>query len=321
MKNKRASLAQPAGNLLTRGLKLSHLRLFVALAKSGQISLAAEEIGLTQPAASRLTAEVSRIVGHQLHRRTGKGIALTPAGLALAERARRALIEITEASRDLDEAASGLSGTVRIGSVTGPSIEYLLPVIQEVRRTAPNVLVDVEVAPSETLGDMLLEGKLDFSLSRYPLDRPSSLFNGIPVGTEPISVIVRRGHPLLGKAPVSLADTLDYDWVLPGDGTVLRRAVARTMHAARLTEPTPVVVTSSFLLTLGVVTGTDALAPIARSVAQSLIGSIGSLGRITILPIQTPIEVDTYMILTRRGQSLTPASKLMLDLVRQKIGV
>ncbi|MEO8530850.1 MAG: LysR family transcriptional regulator [Deltaproteobacteria bacterium] len=310
---------QPAKTgLITRGLKLNHLRLVVALARSGQISQAADELGLTQPAASRLTAEISRIVGHQVHRRTGKGIALTPAGLALAERARRALIEIGDAARDLDEGASGNSGQVRIGSVTGPSIEYILPILRDVRRESPSVSIDVEVAPSDVLGDMLLEGKLDFSLSRYPNDRDPTLFHGIPIGDEPISIIVRRGHPLLGPRKVALADMLAFDWVLPAEGAILRRTVARVMHAAGLPAPTAGVVTSSFLLTLGVIKETDALAPVATSVARYLLTSQSD---IAILQTEAIFSVDTYMLLTRRGQLQTPAAAMVMGRMRNIFGI
>ncbi|EKD61878.1 MAG: putative transcriptional regulator, lysR family, possibly activator of the expression of chvE protein, partial [uncultured bacterium] len=69
-----------ADQLAQRGLKLSHLRLLAALADTGQISQAAERIGVAQPAASRLLAEVERIVGQPVHQRTGRGMALTAVG-------------------------------------------------------------------------------------------------------------------------------------------------------------------------------------------------------------------------------------------------
>lgn len=305
-------------NLITRGLKLSHLRLLVALARTGQISEAAAELGLTQPAASRLAAEISRVAGHQIHRRTGKGIALTAMGEVLAERARGALIEIGEAARDLDEGAAGRAGIVRVGAVTGASFEHLLPALRAIRNLAPQVQVHVEVAPSDHLGELLLEGKLDFTLSRYPNGRSAALFSGTPLGTEPISVIVRRGHPLLARAPVSLAETLRYDWVLPDQNALLRQTVLQVMLEAGLPEPNAAVVTSSFLFTLGVVTESDALAPIAASVARSQIGQGAATGRVCVLPLKTPIEVDSYMLLTRKGQLLTPSAQIMVNLIRER---
>ena len=70
-------------HLFNRGLKISHIRLLSALADTGQISKAANRIGVTQPAASRLLAEIERIVGQPVHRRTGRGMALTVVGKAL----------------------------------------------------------------------------------------------------------------------------------------------------------------------------------------------------------------------------------------------
>ncbi|HQD16555.1 MAG TPA: LysR family transcriptional regulator, partial [Ottowia sp.] len=59
--------------LLRKGLKLSHLRILAAFADTGQINLAAEKIGISQPAASRLLAEIEQIVQAPVHSRTGRG--------------------------------------------------------------------------------------------------------------------------------------------------------------------------------------------------------------------------------------------------------
>jgi molybdenum-dependent DNA-binding transcriptional regulator ModE len=71
---------------LRRGIKIAHLRLMAALAATGQVGAAAEAVGITQPAASRLLAEVERMTGTPLYARTGRGIALTAEGVALAAR-------------------------------------------------------------------------------------------------------------------------------------------------------------------------------------------------------------------------------------------
>ena len=57
--------ARSSDSLFRRGLKLSHLRLLAALGDTGQLTGAAAAIGVTQPAASRLVAEIERIVGHE----------------------------------------------------------------------------------------------------------------------------------------------------------------------------------------------------------------------------------------------------------------
>uniref|UniRef100_UPI001CD25F80 helix-turn-helix domain-containing protein n=1 Tax=Xinfangfangia pollutisoli TaxID=2865960 RepID=UPI001CD25F80 len=64
----------PSRDHSLRGLKLSHLRLMAELQATGQLGLAAERMGLAQPAASRLLAEVERIAGHPVHSRDGRGL-------------------------------------------------------------------------------------------------------------------------------------------------------------------------------------------------------------------------------------------------------
>ena len=58
--------------LLNRGMKLSHLRVMAAFAETGQIGVAAQAMGITQPAASRLLSEIERIVGTPVHARAGR---------------------------------------------------------------------------------------------------------------------------------------------------------------------------------------------------------------------------------------------------------
>ena len=82
--------------LLQKGLKISHLRMMAAFAETGQIGAAAQALGITQPAASRLLAEIERIAGVPVHIRSGRGVSLTEAGQVLARRAGRVLLEMRD---------------------------------------------------------------------------------------------------------------------------------------------------------------------------------------------------------------------------------
>ena len=87
--------------LLQRGLKLSHLRLMAALGEAGKLGLAAHRLGITQPAASRLLAEVEQIAQAPMHARTGRGIALSDLGQVLARRAQRVMMEMRDDEREM----------------------------------------------------------------------------------------------------------------------------------------------------------------------------------------------------------------------------
>jgi len=76
---------------IRRGMRLPQLRLLVALKDTGQVSSAAAQVAMSQPAASRLLTELERTVDARLYERHARGITLTAAGQTLAARAREVL--------------------------------------------------------------------------------------------------------------------------------------------------------------------------------------------------------------------------------------
>ena len=301
--------------LLRRGLKISHLRLLSALGAQGQIGAAAAQLGISQPAASRLLTEVGRITGATLHRRTGRGIVLTPGGAALARRAAQVLIDIEDAGRELAEIEDGTGGHVRLGAVTGPAMDRVLPALAALRQTLVKVQVEVVVATSDVLCAQLLDGRLDFALARLPDTEDAARLRFVHVATEPVNLLVRRGHPLLALPGPAPKDLMTYDWVMPGPDSVLRRAVMARLRVLGLPDPPGAIATSSFLLTLALLQQSDAIAPLARAVTDRFAGEPAA--PYVVVPFNLGIEVAPYGVVTRDGAGLTPAASRVLALVLQ----
>jgi DNA-binding transcriptional LysR family regulator len=304
-----------ADHLVQRGLKLSHLRLLAALADAGQITQAADRIGVAQPAASRLLAEVERIVGAPVHQRTGRGMVLTPVGLALASRAQRIQIELRDAARDMAEVVAGASGHVRIGSVTGPAIDRVLPVLRSARLTAPKITVEVIVAPSDILCEHLLSGRIDFAIGRLPEGSPRDLFQMTPIAAEPVALVVRRGHPLTRQKAPAPGALMAYDWVMPPEDSILARAVLARLRAHDLPVPPQRFSTASFLLTFALLQQSNAIAPLARAVATSF--SEYPTSPYVELPIDLGIEVETFGLVTLAGAVLPPVAARLAEEIRR----
>ncbi len=296
--------------LLRRGLKLTHLRLLSLLEQSGRISTAADALGIAQPAASRLLSEAERIAGCRLRERDGRGIQLTAEGLALARRAGRILTELGDAERELRELSAGMAGEVRIGAVTGPAMDRVLPALRCARRAMAKLRIHVEVANSEVLGEALVDGRLDLALSRLPTSRPAEMFDFQPLGPEPVALIVRPGHRLLEQADLTPEHVLAHDWVLPERGTILHETVGSRLAQAGLPAPQVSVTTSSFLLTLALVQRSDAVAPLAQAVAEQFAGS-----SCAILPIDLGLSVMPYGLMTRAGAALPIAARKVSELL------
>ena len=96
--------------------------------------------------------------------------------------------------------------------------ELVLPVVRSLERSEPNLRVTIEVDSSDRLAADLLAGELDLYLGRVPDRLDPASFDLVPIGPEPLSLIVGRDHPLGGN-PCDLSDCLAHDWVMQPPGT------------------------------------------------------------------------------------------------------
>ena len=304
--------------LLKAGLKLNHLRMIVTIEDHGQISAAAESMNMSQPAASRMLSEMESIVKSPLYERVARGVVLTPFGLALAKRARKILLELREAGRELGALRTGKGGSVFLGAVTAPAISLVVPAIQRVTRSYPGIEINIEVENSNVLARELLAARHDFIISRVPDDLDPRLFTTHEIGVEKACLVVRNGHPLLEKGVAGLHDLAGYDWVFQPPGTLLRRKVEDIFLAAGVPLPENIVNTSSLLLTLAVVCKTDAIAPIALDMAQFVCGQTSQAGESSILPIDFDIDVRPYSLITARERAMPPSARLLHDMILEE---
>jgi DNA-binding transcriptional LysR family regulator len=294
-----------------RRLKPLQLRLLAELDDSGALGVAAARIGVAQPAASRLLAEMEEMLGLSLHERQGRGLRLTQVGQALARRAARIEIELADAARDIAEAVTGRAGVVRVGAVTGPALSLVMPALIALQREFPEFRAEVTVATSITLSDLLREGRLDFALSR--LNPGETQLDARVLAIEPLSLVVRRGHPLLARHQIVVEDLLQYDWVMGDDETLLTQTVISRLTELGLPLPKRRISTSSFLFTLALLNQTDAIAPLATPVVDSFAGS-PSVPFVS-LPIDMGLSVAPFSLVTRTGAQMTPSAQRLIDAI------
>ena len=304
--------------LLRAGLKLNHLRMIIAIEDSGQISAAAEVLNISQPAASRMLSEMESITKTQLYERVARGVVLTTFGAALARRARKILLELREASREIGELKSGKGGSVFIGAVTAPAMSLVVPAINRVRKAYPGIEINIQVETSNVLARELLAARHDFIIGRIPDDLNPRLFEVTEIGIERACLIVHSRHPLLKQKVSSLVDLKDYDWVFQPPGTLLRRTIEDIFLSRGVALPENIVNTSSLLLTCAIVCETDAIAPIAIDVAQFLASQSSNASDVRMLPIDFDINVKPYSLITARERALPPSARLLYDIILEE---
>ena len=299
--------------LLRNRIKLGHMRMMVALDDTLQISTAASLLNMTQPAASRMLSEMEAILNVQLCERLPRGIELTPFGRTFARHARTILLELRETERELADLKSGKGGTIFMGSVTAPAISLAGPAIKNLKSRYPKIQISIQVETSNVLAKDLLASRLDFMLARIPDDLNPRLFDARVIGTEQACLIVRKGHPLMVNAQVNLEQISSYDWVFQPSGSLLRRTIEGMFLSGNVSLPENIINTSSLMMTLVMVSQSDAIAPIAIDVARFITAQSGLAGSIDILPLNQTINLQPYSLITLRGRSLSPAASLLCE--------
>ena len=297
---------------LAQRLTLKQLRLIAMIAEHSQLSLAAQALSLTQPAASRALAEIERACGGPIFERHARGMTVTPLGELMVRRARNVLEEIGEAAAEIARFNAGRGGIVRIGAVTGGAIGTVVPVLQRLRREAPDAEVHVEVAMSRPLVHDLAALRLDFVLARLPADVNAADFEAVRASEERIDIVAAAGHPLAGRPRVRLAELVAYDWVMQAPGAPIRLAIEEALLAQGARLPARVTNTSSLLVTLAMLATSQAVSPVSREVA-GLVATVGS-GFVT-LPLRERLDVAPYALLALRGRRLSPLAQRCREMI------
>ena len=199
-------------------MELHQLRYMVAIAETGNFTRASERSNITQPSLSQQILNLEKEVGHKLFHRLGRKAVLTEAGATFLERARRILFEVENAAKELKDSPS-LDRRITVGAVPTVAPYLLAPLIERCRVTHPNLTVHLREDFRSDLARAVLEGELDFAVMPLPIkDHRLSIE---PLLTEPLLLVVGKGHPLTGRNEVTASDLAEETFVTLGDSSTL----------------------------------------------------------------------------------------------------
>ncbi|MGA0539786.1 LysR family transcriptional regulator [Neotabrizicola sp. VNH66] len=295
-------------------LKPVQLQLIVAIAEHGQLLQAADVLGMTQPAASRMLAEVERHLGAALFQRQPRGMVPTEVGEMVLRRAAIILRELQGLSLHLHNVLGGLGGSVRVGAVTGPAVGTLVSTVRDLRKLAPGAEITLDVLPSRDLLSHLVAGEMDFVLARNLPEFDGNEFVVHPMADEKVSILARADHPLARAPVVTLTELQDYEWVMQQRGAPIREAVLSAFSGIGLPEPRNVINSPSSLLALAYIAQSFAVAPVSSEVADLMIRPPVA-AQLVALPLPGEILVAPYYLLHLRRRELSALARRLRDMV------
>ena len=209
---------------------------FLAVADTGKIYTAAEQIGLAQPALSRTIARLERTLGGRLFERLPSGVRLTSFGATVAELARHVLREIESAEEKLDTAVSGRAGLCRV-SADAMWMRCVVPVaVERFHERFPDVGLVLDTTPRADGLRRLVSGESDLHCGGIDTGEPLPASLGREARPDMAwGIVAHRDHPLHARAVTydALADCpwVDYDAPRSREDGGRRPSVADVLEA------------------------------------------------------------------------------------------
>lgn len=268
------STAAPApsvlyARLLAKG-RLRHLQLLAAIADTGSVRRAAEQVGMSQPAATQALADIESLLGMALFERLVRGMRLTAAGRAVIPMAKGTLGALRASADTLHALQTGASGVLRIGSIPAAVSGLLCRALPALGTTHPELRIEVLEAPGEQLVGEVASGRVDFALCRKPAQLPPAC-SFEPLAQDAPWVVAGRRHPLARQEKVSLADLRAARWMLPGQGLGVRDAFDALFAGSGAPPPLHPVSTTSIALLLEVLRRERVLSLVPRSLIEPFV--------------------------------------------------
>ncbi|WP_017905288.1 LysR family transcriptional regulator [Pseudomonas asplenii] len=207
-------------------MNLVHWRLLVAVLDHGTISRAAEQVGMTQSAASQALAGMEQTLGVQLFVREARQAVPTAIGQQVLEQARLMLGALQNIRRQVDSAKGLVGGRLRLASFPMVLSTLLPPLLQRFRQCHPEIeVIALEVSDHEVEA-MLADNLVDVGVVLNPVPGRAAR----ELGRDRWVAVLPLGHRLAARGPegrVSLAELVAEPFVLATGGcTVNARSIA-----------------------------------------------------------------------------------------------
>jgi DNA-binding transcriptional LysR family regulator len=280
-------------------VNLTQLRHILAVARHRSFSRAAEEEGISQPALSRSIAKFEQNHRVQLFDRSSSGVRPTAMGLIVIDESRSILASAGRLERGLRGGPGGQSGRMALGIGPLAASMFLPRLVPLLWDAYPGLHISTRIRITHELIPDLLGDRIEFIIgSNWNLGR----IPGIEIealGSIPMAIMARSGHPLAGLPNVCAADLDEYPHL-----------ESIELAGSNMVRDAGLFVCDNFHLARDVVLRTNCL---WRS-SPSYLGEDIRAGRLQPLYISDePIsEVDIY-VLFKRGSSRSRTSTTMIN--------
>ncbi|MDQ7774976.1 MAG: LysR substrate-binding domain-containing protein [Paracoccus aminovorans] len=189
---------------MARHLNLRQIEAFKATIECGSVSRAAEMMGVSQPAVSKLLAHLEEDSGLQLFDRLRGRLLPSRQGMQFYEEVQRIFVGVSQVERAAESIRREEQGRLTIGVMPGLSGQFIQRLIADFLRAHPKVYVIIKDGASRFVVDWLATRQIDVGIISERFDNPN--LKSTPLHDSPMVCVLPPGHPLARKATITPAD-------------------------------------------------------------------------------------------------------------------
>ncbi|MGE7957300.1 LysR family transcriptional regulator [Pseudomonas sp. NPDC089530] len=301
-------------------LRIRHLRLLELIAEHGSLSAAAQQLALSQPAATQMLHELEGAFRVELVTRTTRGAVLTPTGLVALERLRIALNALGAAAVAIEEAP--LVPVVRLGVLPLVGVAALPRLLAAITARSDCPRLIVQESTVDGLFAMLGTGELDCVIGRIGSRQEATATSNVlvtPLWEERLTIACALDHPVGQRRTVGLAELRELEWIVAPRGAYIRQAFEEPFLAAGIVPPLPSIESFSFHTNLCMVAKSRLLTAAPKSAVRHYEG----LGMVRSVRHDLSFPAGRAVFITREDMTASPSVMLirtaLLELVQDEV--
>lgn len=297
-------------------LRFRHLQFLEILGRTRNLRLTAEQMHVTQPAATKILLDIEDIFEARLFERLPREMRPNELGYFVLRYADTTLAGQKKFLDEFNALKQGGHGHVAVGAISGSAAHLLTAAVREAQRRRPLLVLKLFEQSSDQLLAWLAERKIDLMIGRFTDTAQRAPFQYEPLSSEPLCVVAGTGHPLRALRPSSLQALAHWPWILYPPTTALRKVSDLIFGAAQLLPTAGIIETTSFLFALELLQTT----PMLSLQPAALVDKYVSKGLLARIDVEVPDRMPDYGLITRQGEMAAPAVQEFIEIVRGLAG-
>ena len=282
---------------------LRQLKVFLAVAKHGSFSRAAEDIGMSQSAVSLAIRHVETELGVKLLDRTTRNVRLTTVGETLVATGARLLNELDTVLRELRDIGVQHRGTVAMACVPSIARSLMPRCIEHCTAKWPNVSFAIEDVAAREVVQKAVRGEIEFGISSGLISESELEIHKLM--SDPFLLVCRRDDAFAKKKSVGWSQLAGRRLVMLNNTSGSRQQIVDTL--ARLEIQANIVLElAQPSSVLGMVE-----AGLGMAVMPEMVAPYKSHPALTTRPLTRPLASRDILLFKRKDRSLSPAAQVV----------